>query len=426
MATLCRTGKHPKTYVVVLGGTCFMGRHLVQLLLNHPGLTLPCESSGNQDVSDSHEHPFSVVLLNRGTKYWGGYAGEKWFDRNVHWIPIDRNEASTTDLAGIWSAIPGIRSALQILIIDFSCFNGLQAASMLESLNSDEALRRKIFRYVLISTDSVYRSRSRSASVSAVAEDYPMRSTQGSSYAAEKAAAEAAFCRSDKYRWIHRSLLVLRLPDVIGPYDDTGRFWATALWARHSPSTLFFPRSLWEANPLVSYVYSCDVANLIYDTLIAPTVSVAEAAKIPNGVFNIAAPAIHLLDLTQRIVAGANVHAQIKPVPTVLQAHGGCESSSDDESGNESHECCDFYPSVSCGPLDTSAAIRELGWSPTPHDVVFAETSAFFQSEVATHHVDRTQWKSMRRKLPLHVCRIMDEEACLTAVVEHVQGNQSV
>ncbi len=67
--------------------------------------------------------------------------------------------------------------------------------------------------------------------------------------------------------------LSLRLPDVLGPYDDSGRFWVYVLWMRMFPddpiemvSSLSFHSPNQEeddVNDEMSFVYSCDVADFI-------------------------------------------------------------------------------------------------------------------------------------------------------------------
>lgn len=67
---------------------------------------------------------------------------------------------------------------------------------------------------------------------------------------------------------------MLRLPDVIGPYDDTGRFWAYIEWIKNSKE---FPIELVTKNVMnniilkkeeelkkeMNFVYSKDVTDII-------------------------------------------------------------------------------------------------------------------------------------------------------------------
>ena len=58
------------------------------------------------------------------------------------------------------------------------------------------------------------------------------------------------------------SVLSLRLADVIGPYDDSCRFWKYPLWAQVAKQ---WPITLDEAerNVKVSFTFSCDVVQTI-------------------------------------------------------------------------------------------------------------------------------------------------------------------
>ena len=56
--------------------------------------------------------------------------------------------------------------------------------------------------------------------------------------------------------------VVLRLPDVIGPFDNTDRFWTTLEWIKKS-SEFPIPLSREDEDMKLSFVYSSDVSQVI-------------------------------------------------------------------------------------------------------------------------------------------------------------------
>mmetsp|Transcript_73471 Transcript_73471/g.204106 ORF Transcript_73471/g.204106 Transcript_73471/m.204106 type:complete len:422 (-) Transcript_73471:65-1330(-) len=202
--------------VLVLGGTNFMGRALVEDLVSREA---------------------RVCVVNRGRLHWGtadptaGKTARVVADRRHVDTFAKRLREATRRLGGVWD-----------LVADFSAFD---APDMRASLNG---LGAKFKVYVYISSDSVYevcawasdkwKPRSSSAGQACVTENLSIRPpdkakqdvlNEADSYGHEKLEAEEVLvervppgCRC----------LSLRLPDVIGPYDSTLRLWAYWHWLR--------------------------------------------------------------------------------------------------------------------------------------------------------------------------------------------------
>lgn len=204
-----------KPAVLVLGGTKFMGKAFVAEILEQA----------------------RICVVNRGKTYW---ASDPFADRIAR-VRADRDDAAdfgdrlreaTRRLGSEWDCV-----------VDFSGFSGDDVQAALKGLQSAFKL------YVYISSDSIYE-------VSSWAyEKWKPRQTQDGSYetfVCEHAAArpenkeqQDILNNSDSYG--HEKLqgeerlvqgipgrrgLILRLPDVIGPFDSTHRLWAYWHWLR--------------------------------------------------------------------------------------------------------------------------------------------------------------------------------------------------
>eukprot|EP00435_Cladocopium_sp_Y103_P062257 s637_g23.t2 len=205
-----------KPAVLVLGGTKFMGKAFVGEMLGKA----------------------RICVVNRGKTYW---AADPFADQ-VARVRADRDDGAefaqrvaeaTRRLGGEWDCV-----------VDFSGFSGHDVEAALKGLGGAFQL------YVYISSDSIYE-----VSSWAYEKWKPRRSAHGSY---ETSVCEHSGARpenqeqqdflnnSDSYgheklqgeeRLVQglpagRRCLVLRLPDVIGPFDSTHRLWAYWHWLR--------------------------------------------------------------------------------------------------------------------------------------------------------------------------------------------------
>eukprot|EP00931_Biecheleriopsis_adriatica_P016868 TRINITY_DN12298_c0_g1_i1.p1 TRINITY_DN12298_c0_g1~~TRINITY_DN12298_c0_g1_i1.p1 ORF type:complete len:420 (+),score=74.35 TRINITY_DN12298_c0_g1_i1:35-1261(+) len=248
--------------VLVLGGSTFMGRETVQALL---------------------ELPARVCVVNRGRKYWGT---EDPSGGRVTRVTADRRD--TKEFAARLDAVtnqlrPGERWAL---VADFSAYDGKDMKAALSGL----AGRFEVYAY--ISSDSVYEVSALAASGwtegagAPVTESASLRPSdpatrkrlrKADSYGDGKLEAEEALAAGLEEAPGSGRGVALRLPDVIGPYDDTLRLWAFWHWLRAGPES---PPQVRQApalkrarvgedqgasseEPPLAFVYSRDVARFI-------------------------------------------------------------------------------------------------------------------------------------------------------------------
>ena len=360
------------TTIAILGGSCFMGRSLVEQLVARAAVP--------------HQR---IVLLNRGNGYWGSepMRPNGSDDCNVLWYPLDWD-----DRASIRQAARFLFASIEtsVTIVDFSCETSKQMAYFLRHVcgslspksaqpeNCRQASSCRLAHYFLISSDSVYQcvgvdgvdeERPTFAAVADAAPRHERRSYSFQKALIEVALREGAPCQC--------TCTVLRLPDVIGPRDPTGRYWATLLWAQ-SKQPLLFPTTSAGAQ-VVSVVFSEDVASWL-----ARTIKIGKAWC--GGTFNLAcSEKPSLEELTVRIVKSVSPHAALT----------SSQSLADDT--------CDYYPSVTCGPLDISRAmaIQQVPWRPTPLAECLAKTTDFFLRLKVTSC--EREWTKVLRKLPEHV-----------------------
>ncbi|CAE7336109.1 C35C5.3 [Symbiodinium natans] len=199
--------------VLVLGGSTFMGRETVHALLQLPA---------------------RVCVVNRGRSYWGtrdpsnGRVARVVADRRDKHSFSERLDEVTTKLEEKWA-----------LVADFSAYDGADISCALKGL------RGRFETYAYISSDSVYEVSSAAGSgwaqhaqAQAVDESFSQRPAddavrkrlrKADSYGDGKLEAEEALAAGLEHT---ARGVALRLPDVIGPFDDTLRLWAYWHWLR--------------------------------------------------------------------------------------------------------------------------------------------------------------------------------------------------
>eukprot|EP00437_Effrenium_voratum_P068791 CAMPEP_0181486196 /NCGR_PEP_ID=MMETSP1110-20121109/46985_1 /TAXON_ID=174948 /ORGANISM="Symbiodinium sp., Strain CCMP421" /LENGTH=379 /DNA_ID=CAMNT_0023612277 /DNA_START=26 /DNA_END=1161 /DNA_ORIENTATION=- len=207
-----------KPAVLVLGGTKFMGKAFVQEILEHA----------------------RVCVVNRGKTYW---AASDLFAARAARVRADRDDAevfakclkeATQRLGDEWDCV-----------VDFSGFAGNDVRASLSGLAGAFKM------YIYISSDSVYevsswafdkwsprRRRDGGGYLTSVAEDAAVRPcgkeqqdivNNSDNYGHEKLEGEEVLLQE---RPAGRRCVILRLPDVIGPFDSTHRLWAYWHWLR--------------------------------------------------------------------------------------------------------------------------------------------------------------------------------------------------
>ena len=249
------SGGPPPPAVLVLGGSTFMGRETVDALLQLPS---------------------RVCVVNRGRSYWGtrdpsnGRVARVVADRRDKRSFAERLDAVTNMLEEKWA-----------LVADFSAYDGADMRCALEGLSG------RFKKYAYISSDSVYEVSSAAGSEWAtrapmIDETFSQRPADGAvrkrlrkadSYGDGKLEAEEVLAAEMAS---NASGVALRLPDVIGPFDDTFRLWAYWHWLRAGPGSppqvqkrhskrarLDAPLQSNSEDPPLAFVFSRDVARFL-------------------------------------------------------------------------------------------------------------------------------------------------------------------
>ncbi|PFH35667.1 NAD dependent epimerase/dehydratase family protein [Besnoitia besnoiti] len=201
----------PPQRVLVLGGTAFIGRTVARRL---------------------HEEGYQLVFVNRGRSYWGSKLTE-----GAEHHRADRRDAKAFEacLDKLTEEEKATQGRSWLAVVDFSAYKPSDIQAALNGLRGRYGL------YVYISSDSVYEVSDadlwkRSPSVT---ESHAVRPTDAhrasilrrkDRYGHNKLAAEELL--RDTASAYRRPVVALRLADVIGPFDDTDRFWAYFWWTQ--------------------------------------------------------------------------------------------------------------------------------------------------------------------------------------------------
>ena len=148
--------------------------------------------------------------------------------------------------------------------------------------------------------------------------------------------------------------MILRLPDVIGPRDNTGRFWTYLLWLRFHDvidRPLVLPSKL--QNKPLSFVFSEDVANLLI-----------HLPDYEDGVFNFAYNVAFLDTVT---------------LEDFLRMAAGHLGISDVNFDKSTEDGLHYFPSVTRGAIDVSMALHHLHWNPHQLNDGIRKTVQFYE-----------------------------------------------
>ena len=294
------------------------------------------------------EEGHHVTAVNRGNWNWGTDVTIK---KRLRFIYCDRNYLQDMchdlHLSGSYD-----------VVIDFSTYREQQMASILS------LLRHRVLQYIYISTDSVYevspspRHEGFSKETDALQPFSTQTMLNNDLYGREKLLAEHVLLREgiNVNDSLISSVIILRLPDVIGPRDRTQRWWLYQLWLlahRTLNHPLHIPAHLDDRK--ISFVYVADVAELIVSLI--PN----EGESPHSGIFNLA----------------------VKETPTLrelLLEMAECLNMID---VNFNEGPLHFYPSVTRGPVDITKAEEVLDWQPTQLKHAICNVCKFYHRAVS-------------------------------------------
>ena len=165
----------------------------------------------------------------------------------------------------------------------------------------------------------------------------------------------------------------LRLPDVLGPRDNTGRWWTLILWLRtHRDITgpLHIPPYI--ENQPISLVYSVDVAKLIIRLM-------GIDGEVLNTSYNVA-------------------FAETLTLEELLDALAKRLSISKVDYVKGDNATVNFgIPSVSKGPIDVAKAMEALNWKPTSLERALNDSCDFYESAMRKRSFKNEMEQSLRR-----------------------------
>ena len=308
---------HPQNRVLVLGGTQFIGVHIVRELL---------------------KEGYEVTLLNRGVTP-SPFEG----DPRVRQITADRFEdrdAVTEAIASEeWSGV-----------VDTTCFDVVDASTVVDAIASLETPPRCVY----ISTDSVFAAcervdrkalveadAKRATSRQAIAE-LKRRDSYQYGYGSAKLDAEEVYATIDS--------VSLRLPDVIGPRDNLGGF-----------LDLFDAVGRGRVGSAVKHVADgkSHVGSIAYAPDVGRAVVAALTASNPPKVLHIAC--VRPVSVAELAALVADIAGRDKPI---LDAARKAPLLTVDVGG----------------PLCVDAALSALDWRPTPLADAIRETVAWYET----------------------------------------------
>ncbi|EGR34125.1 nad dependent epimerase, putative [Ichthyophthirius multifiliis] len=208
------------------------------------------------------ENNYEIYYINRGKKYWNNQVKKI---KNATHIFGNRNEKKEyTKLIKYVSEKAGITNSSNIKWSAVYDFCGYKYS---EVQCTYEALKGLIDIYVFISTDSIYDACDKKIRQSNLQTQQILikiyLNRNGNQFIKEQHAHKLK-CEEFLYHYTQKDIfpfVILRLPDVIGPFDDTGRFWAYIKWIQKSQDYPIYIDDECK-NTKISFVFSEDVALL--------------------------------------------------------------------------------------------------------------------------------------------------------------------
>jgi nucleoside-diphosphate-sugar epimerase len=342
--------------VLLLGGSKFMGLELIKRLI---------------------DSEFELYIINRGNSYWNGKFYEIIDGKNCKHIKLDRNDHK-------FGHNIKEMELFYDYIIDFTCFERSDVDNLFDGLELN------FKNYIFISTDSVYNACDiginrndeiffNNTHIPLVVEEDTIctdrvKGKKRDSYGYNKFKCEDRILEKLKGKDI--SYYILRLPDVIGEFDETYRIWYYVEWLRHINVLKIEFEKIDEFRKL-SFVYSSDVCSII--------VSILEGNKKP-GVYNIShTETLTLVELIEYMAKKLNVEFQFKVKDSAIT----------------------YYPSVNIGAISNEKAKYILDFKPTSLFQAIDNSIMFF--EVA-HEIYPKEYIEMIKDLPKKLRNYLDSK----------------
>lgn len=374
--------------ILVLGGTNFMGRTLLRELQRKecPQMELTLKESNGV-------FPM-VYVVNRKKTHWNDsnhedtenvkrYYGDR--DNTVEYGKLlkylTEKEAKRKGLNKDEGEEKEENSTFKWdLVVDFCGFLRKEVKSVIRGLSGHVKL------YVFISSDSIYDVCDSTLLSVPVKEDQDIRPTdpkkidelaEDEDYGHDK-------LRCEEYLRSHVGgtrgsnefelpFVCLRLPDIIGPFDATGRFWTYLLWIQKMDVWPIHSKNESRIKPL-SFVYSNDVVIQLLNFLNQSS-NTDFVKKVHSQSYNLAFKENIPLDSMLNIIGKI-----LKAGPINFITEKDLAERLSKVPGSPSKKGKYFYPSVYCPHLSIAKAETHLNWQPTPLEEALQKTCEFFVS----------------------------------------------
>jgi nucleoside-diphosphate-sugar epimerase len=335
---------------------------------------------------------FRVVVCNRGRKYWGtrdpsnGRVCRIVADRRKTSVYAERIRDMTTLMGKDWN-----------IVADFCGFEAKDVQCSLQGLDGRFGL------YTFISSDSVYEVCELPANISEISESMSIRPADPSEqkrlrkaddYGDGKLACEEVLKQFTESRVAAGHpppcIVALRLPDVIGAYDDTHRLFAYYWWIVLHLDEGFAPLAVSDSdvNIPIAVVFSDDVAATI-----AAFGSSGSSAKPGFHAIQIGCaeqmPLANFLQYFASAISSRWPHASMPGVFNCNVQQGRCRT---------------FLPSVERKCALSFSRAQQIGFTPTPLMQVLTHCAEFFNFAMSHHPTEAFEAigklpKSLRKRI---------------------------
>ena len=328
--------------ILVLGGNGMMGSDFV------------CRVRDTLEKKHAGTYRFEITTFNRGNHYWDS-------EDRVDNILDKKIICGRKKLKRCGQKVFGSGSKVFDFVVDFSGYKRKYVKYILDNIQVQKL-------YIFISTDSVYEvckpmtktpileeaavrpdDRTLRDTLNA-ADDYGNDKLKCEEYLQAQCASKSNLVNSaqgDSSTKTTLKYLILRLPDVIGPRDNTDRFFNYFLWLRtHKDSGIPLHLNQTEGKRL-SFVHCSTVAAVICEsidiTLSGASVDSMGNVKheIKNQVFNLTDGNDEGIQLKEFLI----LMGKAMGIPEVTFKEGACE------------EINSYYPSTTRGPISSKKAV---------------------------------------------------------------------
>ena len=348
--------------ILVFGGNGFMGATTVEHMIQRGD---------------------NISIVNRGHWYWDSEQTIKPFVRH---FKCDRG-VSLHSCEPLQSYVDNNSDLFFDAVVDFSAYD---VQAVIEVIRM---LKGKIGRYIYISSDSVYEVCIKNHTMPTREVDairpwdsrLQIQNNQKDDYGHRKLECEEILAAQRRNSEFAVPYISLRLPDVIGPRDNTYRWWMYQMWIRlgaYLDRPLSVPRYL--LNRRLSLVYSEDIADLIIELLTSDL-------TVFDDAYNLAFEETPTL---------------LELVDTIKQYANSSHVSVDTE---DTSEHFNLFPSVTLGAIDIEKATKLLKWKPTPFHKAAMDTVMFYEAAIKRNDFTSARKEIIRRmqaqftKQPNHI-----------------------